>query len=185
MRQKLNSWQPPSSAPGIHVVKPVISWQEKGRKESSCQQSVQGKENPDFNLHCLVTIPALRQGFGSKPQAHIWSWECLRWLADVLSNVLATPAVALEPCVLASAFSLVHFSVVERGYLLLRVSSSSIHIFIQALRTGDDTSASPIGVETTPKAAVYWLWVFISIGVDYDFRQCDRFSRFTSSNLTT
>ena len=29
------------------------------------------------NLHCLVNIPALRRGFGSKPQAHIWTWECL------------------------------------------------------------------------------------------------------------
>ena len=81
----------------------------------------------------------------------------IRWSADVLSNVLVTPAAALEPCVLASAFSLVHFSDVERGYLLLGNSSSSIDIFIQTLRTEDDTSASPIGVETTPKAAVYWL----------------------------
>ena len=32
VRQKLNSWQPPSSAPGIHVAKPVINWEEKGRK---------------------------------------------------------------------------------------------------------------------------------------------------------
>ena len=77
--------------------------------------------------------------------------------ADVLSNVLATPAAALEPCVLASAFSLVYFSDVERGYLLLREQFILHRYLIQALRTGDETSATPIGVETTLKAAVYWL----------------------------
>ena len=94
-----------NSIPDSHQVQLLaFTWQkpvqyklagERGERRVAVSSPSRERKTLISNLHCLVTIPALRQGFGSKPQALIWTWECLRWLADVLSNVLATPAVAL------------------------------------------------------------------------------------------
>ena len=88
--------------------------------------------------------------------------ESLRQSEAVYSNVLATPATALEPCVSALAFPMDHSSDVERGEgggggSAAWVAACPPYLLTQALRSGEVTPASLCSVDKAQEVAVYRL----------------------------
>ena len=80
--------------------------------------------------------------------------ESLRQSEVVYSNVLATPATTLEPCVSALAIPMDHSSDVKRAGW--RGSAACpLYLFTQALSSGEVTPASLCSVDKTREVAVY------------------------------